>query len=51
MVEMECYSTWNGVINIKNKKWEFDFSPIDESASSWVDKYYSKHPILDTYLL
>ena len=34
--------TWNGVINIKNKKWEFDFSPIDESGSSWVDKYYSK---------
>ena len=34
--------TWNGVINIKNEKWEFDFSPIDESGSSWVDKYYSK---------
>ena len=24
--------TWNGVINIKNKKWADDFSPIDENS-------------------
>jgi queuine tRNA-ribosyltransferase len=31
-----------GSINIKNKKWEDDFSPIDEMGISYVDKAYSK---------
>ena len=26
-----------GSINIKNKKWEDDFSPIDEMGITWVD--------------
>jgi len=34
--------TKNGVINIKNKKWENDFSPIEESGASIVDMQYSK---------
>jgi queuine tRNA-ribosyltransferase len=34
--------TKNGIINIKNKKWENDFSPIDEEGSSFVDLQYSK---------
>ena len=31
-----------GSINIKNKKWEDDFSPIDEMGITEVDTYYSK---------
>ncbi|MCK5815817.1 MAG: tRNA guanosine(34) transglycosylase Tgt [Flavobacteriaceae bacterium] len=31
-----------GSINIKNKKWENDFSPIDEMGITEVDTYYSK---------
>lgn len=31
-----------GTINIKNKKWEDDFSPIDEMAHTFVDTEYSK---------
>jgi len=31
-----------GSINIKNKKWENDFSPIDEMNITYVDTYYSK---------
>ncbi|MCF6279637.1 MAG: tRNA guanosine(34) transglycosylase Tgt [Flavobacteriaceae bacterium] len=31
-----------GSINIKNKKWENDFSAIDEMGISYVDTYYSK---------
>ena len=31
-----------GSINIKNKKWENDFSPIDEMEITYVDTYYSK---------
>ena len=31
-----------GSINIKNKKWENDFSPIDDMAITYVDTMYSK---------
>lgn len=34
--------TSNGVINIDNKKWEYDFSPIDEELDCEVSQYYSK---------
>ena len=34
--------TWNGVMNIKNKKWEQDFSALDPAGSATVDKMYSK---------
>ncbi|TBW25683.1 tRNA guanosine(34) transglycosylase Tgt [Gramella sp. KN1008] len=34
--------TSHGTINIKNKKWEADFSPIDEEGISFVDSQYSK---------
>jgi queuine tRNA-ribosyltransferase len=41
--------TSNGVINIDNKKWEFDFSPIDDeigcSVSSDHSKAYLRHLI------
>lgn len=34
--------TSQGIINIKNKKWENDFSPIDPDAHTYVDTYYTK---------
>ena len=34
--------TWNGVMNIKNKKWEQDFSALDPAGFAIVDKMYSK---------
>ncbi|TCK85636.1 tRNA guanosine(34) transglycosylase Tgt [Albibacterium bauzanense] len=34
--------TKEGIINIKNKKWEDDFSPIDESSDLFSDRLYSK---------
>mgnify|MGYP001602168572 FL=1 len=34
--------TTKGVINIDNKKWEKDFSPIDEGLDCEVSNYYSK---------
>ncbi|BDW91419.1 MULTISPECIES: tRNA guanosine(34) transglycosylase Tgt [Flavobacteriaceae] len=34
--------TAHGTINIKNKKWENDFSPIDEMGITYVDTEYSK---------
>ena len=34
--------TSQGMINIKNKKWENDFSTIDPDGTSYVDSFYSK---------
>jgi queuine tRNA-ribosyltransferase len=34
--------TANGIINIKNKKWENDFSPIDETSESPLSRNYTK---------
>jgi len=34
--------TTKGVINIDNKKWEHDFSPIDDGFECEVSNYYSK---------
>ncbi|MCS6821017.1 MAG: tRNA guanosine(34) transglycosylase Tgt [Microscillaceae bacterium] len=34
--------TTQGIINIKNKKWEADGSPIDEQLGGYASTYYSK---------
>ena len=34
--------TKNGIINIRNKKWAADFSPVDQDGTSFVDHHYSK---------
>ncbi len=34
--------TSQGIINIRNKKFEFDFSPLDANGTSYVDSFYSK---------
>ncbi|MFL5773722.1 MAG: tRNA guanosine(34) transglycosylase Tgt, partial [Flavisolibacter sp.] len=34
--------TTRGIINIDNKKWERDFSPIDEGLDCETSRYYSK---------
>lgn len=34
--------TTEGIINIRNKKWEDDFSAIDPALGTYVDTFYSK---------
>lgn len=34
--------TTEGIINIRNKKWEDDFSPLDPGLTGYVDTFYSK---------
>jgi queuine tRNA-ribosyltransferase len=34
--------TTRGIINIDNKKWEKDFSPIDDGLENEISNYYSK---------
>ena len=33
---------WNGIRNMRNKKWENDFSPLDPDGASFVDHTYTK---------
>lgn len=34
--------TKHGTINLRNKKWEMDFSPLDAEGASYVDTAYTK---------
>lgn len=34
--------TKNGIMNMRNEKWKYDFSPIEEDGESYVDRQYSK---------
>ena len=34
--------TWNGIMNMRNAKWEKDFSELDPTGTSFVDHCYSK---------
>lgn len=34
--------TYDGIINIKNSKWKYDFSPIDERGICFADREYTK---------
>lgn len=34
--------TSEGIMNMRNKKWAEDFSPIDPNGKAWVDSYFSK---------
>ncbi len=34
--------TSEGIINIRNKKWQFDFSPIDPFGPTFVDSIYTR---------
>uniref|UniRef100_UPI0032164312 tRNA guanosine(34) transglycosylase Tgt n=1 Tax=uncultured Draconibacterium sp. TaxID=1573823 RepID=UPI0032164312 len=46
--------TSEGVINIRNKKWENDHSPIDENGTSFVDQYskaYLRHLVISNEML
>lgn len=34
--------TWDGIMNMRNKKWADDFGPIDPKGTSFVDSMYSR---------
>jgi queuine tRNA-ribosyltransferase len=34
--------TKHGTINLRNQKWDFDFSPLDPEGTSYVDTMYTK---------
>ena len=34
--------TLQGIMNMRNRKWQDDFTPIDEAGTSYVDRQYTK---------
>ena len=34
--------TWNGIMNMRNRKWADDFTPLDPEGTSFVDRHYTK---------
>ena len=34
--------TWDGMMNMRNEKWKFDFSPIDANSDLEADRIYSR---------
>ncbi|WP_185857538.1 tRNA guanosine(34) transglycosylase Tgt [Blattabacterium cuenoti] len=42
--------TSKGIMNIKNKKWEKDYSCLDEFGNSYVDQLYSKSYVRHLFL-
>ena len=34
--------TKDGIMNMRNKKWEYDYSPIEADGASYVDTMYSR---------
>ncbi len=34
--------TWQGIINIKNEKWKYDFSPVDPEGNTRADTHYTR---------
>lgn len=34
--------TWDGILNLRNAKWQYDFSELDPKGTSFVDHTYSK---------
>lgn len=34
--------TSEGILNMRNKKWADDFSPLDPNGTAWVDSYFSR---------
>ncbi|MCF0194184.1 MAG: tRNA guanosine(34) transglycosylase Tgt [Bacteroidaceae bacterium] len=34
--------TWEGTINLRNKKWEREFTPLDPQGTSYVDSTYTR---------
>ncbi len=34
--------TWDGMMNMRNEKWKYDFSPIDAESDLFADREYSR---------
>ena len=42
--------TKNGIMNMRNEKWKYDFNPIEEDGESYVDRQYSRAYLRHLYV-
>ena len=42
--------TWDGILNMKNEKWKFDFTPINLNSELFADKEYTRAYLRHLYV-
>jgi queuine tRNA-ribosyltransferase len=42
--------TWEGVMNMRNEKWKYDFTPLDASSELFADKEYTRAYLRHLYI-
>lgn len=42
--------TWEGMVNMRNEKWKYDFSPIDPQSDLFADQDYSRAYLRHLYV-
>lgn len=42
--------TWEGALNMRNEKWKFDFTPLDEKSELFADKEYTRAYLRHLYV-
>lgn len=42
--------TWDGMLNMRNEKWKFDFTPIDANSDLFADRDYSRAYLRHLYV-
>lgn len=42
--------TWDGIMNMRNEKWKYDFTPIDAKSDLFADREYSRAYLRHLYV-
>lgn len=42
--------TWDGILNMRNEKWKFDFTPIDANSDLFADREYTRAYLRHLYV-
>ena len=42
--------TWDGIMNMRNEKWKYDFTPIDANSDLFADREYSRAYLRHMYV-
>ena len=42
--------TWDGILNMRNEKWKYDFTPIDINSDLFADKEYTRAYLRHLYV-
>jgi len=42
--------TWNGILNMRNEKWKYDFTPLDVNSNLFADQEYTRAYLRHLYV-